>query len=207
MGTLSRSGKYCPIYKPWNKVKDKRKKKLLQLIKTKFDIPEDNVVETWLLQSLGHQVKNWRARLRDLYHDPSLSIKQQKRSRPKQVQKKQWKKLVDYWNEEDFKMLSKKNKDNRGKKKMVQITGKKSYARVREELKESLGKDPSRMDMFHECFCKDGNTKTVEAEKAIVGNEAFLKSILNPTENVAKGWVKSLDPNDIVGGIDWTWMV
>lgn len=80
---------------------------------------------------------------------------------------------------------------------MVQITGKKSYARVREELKvialdfaivnvacqypslilifllfiqASLGKDPSRMDMFDECFCKDGNTKTVEAEKAIVSN-------------------------------------
>nr|XP_043623702.1 uncharacterized protein LOC122595414 [Erigeron canadensis] len=35
-----------------------------------------------------------------------------------------------------------------------------------------------------------------------VGNEVFLKSILNPTETVAKGWVKSLDPNDIVGGIE-----
>lgn len=33
MGTLSRSGKYCPIYKPWNKVKDSKKQTLLEFIK------------------------------------------------------------------------------------------------------------------------------------------------------------------------------
>ncbi|KAJ0532116.1 putative transposase, Tnp1/En/Spm [Helianthus annuus] len=33
-----------------------------------------------------------------------------------------------------------------------------------------------------------------------VGDEVFLKSILNSTEIVARGSVQSLDPNDLVGG-------
>lgn len=77
---------------------------------------------------------------------------------------------------------------------MMQRTGKKSYARVREELKvvihyncvvyiertielycllllrqESLsGREPSRMELFVACFSKDGITKNVEAANAIV---------------------------------------
>ncbi|XP_035842996.1 uncharacterized protein LOC110921835 isoform X1 [Helianthus annuus] len=86
MGTLSRSGKYCPIYKPWNKVKTAKKEALFALLKTKFDIPE--VAKGWILQSFGRKVKNWRARVKELYHDPSLSLKEQISSRPKQVQKK-----------------------------------------------------------------------------------------------------------------------
>ncbi|KAJ0942730.1 hypothetical protein HanPSC8_Chr03g0095551 [Helianthus annuus] len=102
MGTLSRSGKYCPIYKPWNKVKAAKKEALLALLKTKFDIPE--AAKGWILQSFGRKVKNWRARVKELYHDPSLSLKEQISSRPKQVQKKQWKKLVKYWNKEKSKV-------------------------------------------------------------------------------------------------------
>ncbi|XP_076955224.1 uncharacterized protein LOC143629975 [Bidens hawaiensis] len=34
------------------------------------------------------------------------------------------------------------------------------------------------------------------------GDEVFLKSILNSTEPVSRGWVKSLDPNELVGGTE-----
>ncbi|KAJ0865342.1 putative transposase, Tnp1/En/Spm [Helianthus annuus] len=37
---------------------------------------------------------------------------------------------------------------------------------------------------------------------SLVGDEVFLKSILNSTETVARGRVRSLDPNDLVGGIE-----
>ncbi|KAI7734495.1 hypothetical protein M8C21_002234, partial [Ambrosia artemisiifolia] len=81
---------------------------------TKFDILEDT--EGWIMQSFGKKVKNWRARVKERYYDPSLSLQKQISFRPKQ-------------------MVSEKNKANRSKKKMVQVTSKKSYARVREELK------------------------------------------------------------------------
>ncbi|KAJ0504178.1 putative transposase, Tnp1/En/Spm [Helianthus annuus] len=35
-----------------------------------------------------------------------------------------------------------------------------------------------------------------------VGDEVFLKSIINSTEIVAKGRVQSLDSNDLVGGVE-----
>ncbi|KAJ0940416.1 putative transposase, Tnp1/En/Spm [Helianthus annuus] len=35
-----------------------------------------------------------------------------------------------------------------------------------------------------------------------VGDEVFLKSILNSTEIVARGRIQSLDPNDLVGGTE-----
>ncbi|KAJ0948575.1 hypothetical protein HanRHA438_Chr01g0028811 [Helianthus annuus] len=40
-----------------------------------------------------------------------------------------------------------------------------------------------------------------------VGDEVFLKSILNSTKTLARGRVEILDPNDLVGGIDWIRMV
>ncbi|KAJ0605481.1 putative transposase, Tnp1/En/Spm [Helianthus annuus] len=40
-----------------------------------------------------------------------------------------------------------------------------------------------------------------------VGDEVFLKSIINSTETVTRGRVQSLDPNDLVGcteiGPEW----
>ncbi|KAJ0599736.1 putative transposase, Ptta/En/Spm, plant, transposase, Tnp1/En/Spm [Helianthus annuus] len=188
MGTLSRSGKYCPIYKPWNKVKAAKKEALLALLKTKFDIPE--AAKGWILQSFGRKVKNWRARVKELYHDPSLSLKEQISSRPKQVQKKQWKKLVKYWNKEKSKLVSEKNKANRAKKKMVQLTGKKSYARVREELKASKGQDPSRLEIFRACFSKDGTTKNLEASNAIAQMQQL-------SSNLPEGSIDKPGPDDV----------
>ncbi|XP_021999655.2 uncharacterized protein LOC110896998 [Helianthus annuus] len=155
---------------------------------TKFDIPE--VAKGWILQSFGRKVKNWRARIKELYHDPSLSLKEQISSRPKQVQKKQWKKLVKYWNKEKSKLVSEKTKANRAKKKMVQVTGKKSYARVREELKASKGQDPSRLEMFRACFSKDGTTKNLEASNAIAQMQQH-------SSNLPEGSIDKPGPDDV----------
>ncbi|KAI3757898.1 hypothetical protein L6452_05442 [Arctium lappa] len=56
-------------------------------------------------------------------------------SKPKRVHVDQWKNLIKNWNKEEAKKISERNKTNRAYKKMMQITGKRSYARVREELK------------------------------------------------------------------------
>ncbi|GJV63321.1 hypothetical protein Tco_1474149 [Tanacetum coccineum] len=52
--------------------------------------------------------------------------------------------------------VAKKAKANWAKKKMVQVTAKKSYARVREELKECFtGNELTRKELFHACLSKD----------------------------------------------------
>ncbi|GJY60260.1 transposase, Ptta/En/Spm [Tanacetum coccineum] len=52
--------------------------------------------------------------------------------------------------------IAEKAKANWAKKKMVQVTAKKSYARVREELKKcSTGNKLTRKELFRACFSKD----------------------------------------------------
>ncbi|GKB15364.1 transposase, Ptta/En/Spm [Tanacetum coccineum] len=118
MGSLARSGKYCPLHKPWPKVGSSKKRTLLDVLNDKFDLPMG--CDDWILKSFGK------------------------------------------------KRVSEKNKANREKKKMVQVTGKKSYAIVREEVKESLGgREPTRRELFRACFSTDGIAKNEEAANAI----------------------------------------
>nr|GEV11775.1 hypothetical protein [Tanacetum cinerariifolium] len=60
------------------------------------------------------------------------------------------------WNKENSKEVAEKAKANWTKKKMGQVTTKKSYARVREEIKKcSTGNNLTRKELFHACFSKD----------------------------------------------------
>ncbi|PWA43765.1 hypothetical protein CTI12_AA531900 [Artemisia annua] len=149
MGSLARSGKYCPLHKPWPKVGSAKKKILLDVLNDKFDLSMG--CDDWILKSFGKKVRNWRARVKKDYCDPSLPYRQQINSRPKRVHTVQWKKLVKNWNKENSKMVSEKNKANRGKKKMVQVTG----------------REPTRRELFRACFSTDGIAKNEEAANAI----------------------------------------
>ncbi|GJZ96520.1 eukaryotic translation initiation factor 5B [Tanacetum coccineum] len=124
IGSLARSGKYCKLHKPWNKVKNAKKQILLDTVHDKFDLP------------------------------PGTNYLQAKMSARVLV-------------EETRQRLSDKNKANRAKKKMMQVTGKTSYAQVREKLKVILGREPTRKELFRACFSKGGITKNEEAANAI----------------------------------------
>ncbi|PWA87324.1 hypothetical protein CTI12_AA132010 [Artemisia annua] len=175
MGSLARSGKYCPLHKPWPKVGSAKKKILLDVLNDKFDLPMG--CDDWILKSFGKKVRNWRARVKKDYYDPSLPYREQIKSMPKRVRAVQWKKLVKNWNKENSKRVSEKNKANREKKKMVQVTGKKSYALKREEVKESLGREPTRREFFRACFSTDGIAKNEEAANAIDQMEALSSQL------------------------------
>nr|GEV35326.1 hypothetical protein [Tanacetum cinerariifolium] len=138
------------------------------------------------------------ARVKKDYYDPTLPFHKQITLKPKRVLASQWKRLVKSWNKGKSRRLSDKNKANGAKKKMMQVMGKTSYAQVREKQKVILGREPTRKELFRACFSKDGITQNVEAANAIVGLQVYLKSILN-SEIVAKGWIRSLNPDEVVG--------
>ncbi|PWA81027.1 transposase, Ptta/En/Spm [Artemisia annua] len=149
---------------------------LIRKQQDKFDLPMG--CDDWILKSFGKKVRNWRARVKKDYYDPSLPYREQIKSMPKRVRTVQWKKLVKNWNEENSKRVSEKNKANREKKKMVQVTGKKSYAIKREEVKESLGgREPTRREFFRACFSTDGIAKNEEAANAIDQMEALSSQL------------------------------
>ncbi|XP_071712569.1 uncharacterized protein [Rutidosis leptorrhynchoides] len=136
LGTIARSCKHCPIDLPWTKVSKDQKQEIIKTIRSKFIIPKH--ADRWMLRSIGRKVKNWRARLKKKHWDSSKSFRKQVKSRPPELEKAIWKSLVTMWNNEAVQEKCAKNKANWAKKVMVQVTGKKSYARIREELKKNM---------------------------------------------------------------------
>ncbi|GKA33043.1 hypothetical protein Tco_0719410 [Tanacetum coccineum] len=79
-----------------------------------------------------------------------------------------------------------------------------------------LGREPTRKELFRACFSKDEITQNVEVANAIEQTEEstpqlsehelaesrpqdiYSKIILN-SEIIAKGWIRSLDPDEVVG--------
>ncbi|XP_071740437.1 uncharacterized protein [Rutidosis leptorrhynchoides] len=143
---LTRSYQYCLVYRPWNQVK-KKKDKLLNFLRTKFDIPKTD--DSWILQSYGRKMKNWRARIKEVYFDPSKSMEVQLNSPPEELTKRHWRRLLEYWSREMVMAMTDKNKANRANKKLTQT---------------SLGKEPTRVDMFKKCFTNG----SADGEAAIV---------------------------------------
>ncbi|PWA51873.1 hypothetical protein CTI12_AA458820 [Artemisia annua] len=169
IGSLARSGKYCKLHKPWNKVMNAKKQILLDTMNDKFDLPPGS--DDWILKSFGRKVKNWRARVKKDYYDPTLPFHEQITFKPKRVLTSQWKRLVKYWKKGKSKRLSEKNKANRAKKKMMQVTGKTSYAQV------ILGREPTRKELFRACFSKDGITENEEDANAIEQMEELTSQL------------------------------
>ncbi|XP_024980868.1 uncharacterized protein LOC112517716 [Cynara cardunculus var. scolymus] len=177
MGSLARSGKYCPVDISWHQ--------------TKFDLPPGS--DDWILKSFANNVRNWRPRIKKDYYDPSLSLQEQIKSKPKRVRPDQWMNLIDNWNKEEAKKISERNKTSRGYKKMMQITRKKSYARVREELKVmNLRLDVNLVEwscLLH-VFSKNGIAKNVEAANAI-------EQMLDLNFQLPEGSLDKPGPNDV----------
>ncbi|XP_071735363.1 uncharacterized protein [Rutidosis leptorrhynchoides] len=187
LGHLSRSYQYCPIYRPWNKVKPEKKDKLLKFLRTKFDFSP--TANSWILQSYGRKTKNWRSRVKDCCFDPSKSMEELLKSPPLQLTKRHWRRLLEYWTRDDVMEMTGKNKDNRATKKLSQMTGEKSFARIREVLNVKLGRELTRVDMFKECY------KIGEGEAARV----FLqgKKMKDLTEKLGDGATDAPGPDDV----------
>ncbi|KAJ9561927.1 hypothetical protein OSB04_007087 [Centaurea solstitialis] len=96
-----RSGKFCPVDTSWHQVKKAKKEILLQFIKDKFDLPPGS--DDWLLKSFGKKVRNWRARIKEDFYDPSLSLQELKSAKPNRVRVDQWENLLEEWNKEESK--------------------------------------------------------------------------------------------------------
>ncbi|XP_071704710.1 uncharacterized protein [Rutidosis leptorrhynchoides] len=132
-------------------------------------------------------MKIWRARIKEVYFDPSLSMEVQLYSPPEELTKRYWRRLLEYWSRERVKAMTDKNKANRVNNKLTQVTGKKSFARIREEL-TSLGKEPTRVDMFKKCF----TSGSADGEAAIV-----LKQMKELTDKLVDSETDTPGPDDV----------
>ncbi|KAK2997720.1 hypothetical protein RJ639_025812 [Escallonia herrerae] len=93
--------------------------------------------------------------------------------------------------------ISEKNKANQNQKKLVQTTGKKSYALVRERKRAELGHEPSRMDMFIECHSKKDENRTPSTVEAA----NYMAQMHEKREKLSEGSQDLPAENDILSQV------
>ncbi|XP_071940100.1 uncharacterized protein [Coffea arabica] len=151
LGTISRNGSYAPIdVQDWRKIDKSRKKDMLKIVKEKFDVPPS--AKIWILRALGKYWRNWKAWIKATYYKPNIQVESQMLNLDVRVVKDQYKVIADYWELEDTKKISEKNKKARAMKTTNHNTGKKSFAQIRANMKKKLGRNPSRVEMFNHCY-------------------------------------------------------
>ncbi|KAI0495169.1 hypothetical protein KFK09_025319 [Dendrobium nobile] len=197
-GTIARNGKHAPIdIRSWDKMPKSLKNNMLEVVQ--FEIPR--ACDAWVLQSIGKKWRNWKADVKSRYYDPKMSTELQLCNVPKRILKDQWKNLLTYWNSEESKCISERNKKSRSKKSLMHITGKKSFGQVREDQEKSIGHSPTRVKMFEKCYTKEGITNSIEACEALEKMKE-IRSQTSQTEDFEKDDIFSkVLGNDKVGRV------
>ncbi|KAK3004634.1 hypothetical protein RJ639_019121, partial [Escallonia herrerae] len=90
--------------------------------------------------------------------------------------------------------ISEKNKANQNQKKLVQTTGKESYALVHERKRDELGHEPLRMDMFIECHSKKDENRTPSTVEAA----NYMAQMHEKREKLSEGSQDLPAENDIL---------
>ncbi|KAL2254300.1 UNVERIFIED_CONTAM: hypothetical protein Sindi_0224700 [Sesamum indicum] len=136
--------------------------------KLRFDI--DPTSKNWVLQSLGRRWKDWKSKLKTAHYYPHQTDEARLADCDERILPDQWAALVKLWSTEsaqfsyEFLYLrlvnviikfitpqknSATNRANRMKAKYIHASGRKSFARIREEQRNRPdGKELSRAELF-----------------------------------------------------------
>ncbi|KAL2933724.1 Glyceraldehyde-3-phosphate dehydrogenase [Bienertia sinuspersici] len=86
---------------------------------------------------------------RKYFNDTRLKTKEERlKNKPSEMTKIEWKFLVDHWSDENFKEKSKKASESRAHQKMPHYNGTKSFARLRQEIRQKNEGKRSRVDVI-----------------------------------------------------------
>ncbi|KAK9073729.1 hypothetical protein SSX86_006323 [Deinandra increscens subsp. villosa] len=118
LGTIARNNNYAPlIHTSWKKVPNKDK--IWEYVLKKYDVP--NAAKTWVLKTIGHAYK---------VEEPT-----------KKIPAADFTQLLRMWNNKDVANRSLRAKENRMSQKNMHTAGPKSFARIREEMRNE---DPNK---------------------------------------------------------------
>ncbi|XP_071938605.1 uncharacterized protein [Coffea arabica] len=112
-----------------------------------FRFPEHITSKTAINKQLNIQYRNHRYRLHK-YFQSFESRQEALRQVPEGVSEEDWKWLVSYFENDEFKKISERNKQNRAKNDCYTTVGTKSLARVVEKKKRKEDVELSEIDMF-----------------------------------------------------------
>ncbi|XP_020551828.1 uncharacterized protein LOC105169094 isoform X3 [Sesamum indicum] len=148
LGTLARNGHFLPLtYLDWRHVPSEKKKNMWEKVQLRFDI--DPTSKNWVLQSLGRRWKDWKSKLKTAHYYPHQTDEARLADCDERILPDQWAALVKLWSTESAQKNSATNRANRMKAKYIHASGRKSFARIREEQRNRPdGKELSRAELF-----------------------------------------------------------
>ncbi|KAL2927984.1 hypothetical protein RDABS01_023415, partial [Bienertia sinuspersici] len=128
-------------------------------------------LEKWILKSIGHKWRDYKCLLKGKGYDDDTDINTLYDNCPDDdVEYDQWVSLVNFWRSEEGQRRSSRSKESleKAKVKPIHTTGTKSHARVREEMKKSSNKSPTRTQVYLKCHQHESEADITNQIKNVV---------------------------------------
>ncbi|KAL9238347.1 hypothetical protein vseg_012780 [Gypsophila vaccaria] len=191
LSDIAKNCELCPINEVnWRRVDKSCKANIIELVRSKFVIPDRPEIDKCILKHVGNKWRMYRHELKSLYKSPNKTQEQVASTVPNGVPQNQWVKLVHYWFSEKCKMLSEKGKEARAAQTHLHVTGSKSYARRRDEFEKEHGREPGALEWFLEThqrkdgtFVENSSKEFVDAAAALIAQRGSTSSHRTAVEN------------------------
>ncbi|KAL8261398.1 hypothetical protein R6Q59_025447 [Mikania micrantha] len=139
LGTIARNHSYASlVHSSWHKVP--HKDKIWEYVLEKYDVPD--TAKTWVLMTIGNAYKVHKCRFKKKHFYQYKDNKSRWRNRPKSIPEDDFSQLLSLWNN---KTVAQKRclraKEIRMSQKNMHTAGPKSFARIRDEMKNE---DPNK---------------------------------------------------------------
>ncbi|KAL8255284.1 hypothetical protein R6Q59_033505 [Mikania micrantha] len=149
LGTIARNQSYAPlIHSSWHKVP--HKDKIWDYVLEKYDVPD--AARKWVLITIGHSYKVHKCRFKKQHFYQFKDDKTRWKNRPKSIPEGDFAQLLRLWNNTNVKKRCLRAKEIRMSQKNMHTAGPKSFARIRDEMKnDDPNKDfPTLTKMFEQ---------------------------------------------------------
>ncbi|KAD4982497.1 hypothetical protein E3N88_19168 [Mikania micrantha] len=132
LGTVARNYSHAPlIHSSWQKVP--HKEKIWEYVLEKYDVPDG--AKAWVLKSIGQSYKVHKCRFKQKHFYQFKDNKTRWNNRPNNIPEDDFRKLLRLWSNKDMEQRCARAKQSRMSQKNMHTAGPKSFARIREEMK------------------------------------------------------------------------
>ncbi|KAL3327964.1 hypothetical protein AABB24_035562 [Solanum stoloniferum] len=171
--------------KNWKGVSDLAKDRIVAHMLDTFQLPDIQHNRDTILQTAKNLYRYRRSRLHD--HFKKFATKEVRlQNMPSQVSEAEWKFLVEYFNSDDFKKMSERNKSNKAKQEVNHICGRKSFQAVSFEARDTnTGKEPN-FQKFWEMTLVNSNGHWVNDAFAEV-NDKVKEEVAEQIQEIEEG--------------------
>ncbi|KAL4575690.1 hypothetical protein LXL04_011774 [Taraxacum kok-saghyz] len=132
LGTIAHTHSYAPLTcASWHKVP--HKDKIWEYVLGKYDVPD--AAKTWVLKTIGHSYKVYKCRFKKKHFYQFNDNKTRWKNKPKCIPEQDFSTLLRSWNKKDVAKRCLRAKEIRMSLKNIRTAGPKSFARIRDEMK------------------------------------------------------------------------